>query len=354
MAPPPPGVAAGTAAAAATAEDNAPPATPVRTNRNDYENPWESAANDRLWERDPTTTTTTTTNPMETSNTNHSAWWMNGNRRSPNGTLGFQCFQACHILDIVLGSIVMLYTGLVLLPQNRWSSICLMVLASLVILRGIVAKITRRGASMSAALSLALTGLYCLMALITYVGSRWTKSKPDECEFIPFEAWCHKINLTTIALTFFIWGIFELIRYLWIRQWMLEEASQVRDDLNASEVTYDRRRQQQRQPWWWQSSPHSRGADRTSTEPLLNENRRPHWSSTGSRGYHMDHGGEDRTPSAAVSRSWWLFPRRSSTNGSGVRDDGSVEYASLNEDWASRSQEDPFWWAQEEGGGHRN
>ena len=127
--PPPPD-----AAATASAEDNTPPSTPVRTNRNDYENPWESAANDRLWERD----TTTMTIPMEPSTpTAPSAWWWtNGGRRcSPNrsgtcrnGTLGFQRFQACHILvDIVVGSILVLYMELVLLPQHRWPSICLMV-----------------------------------------------------------------------------------------------------------------------------------------------------------------------------------------------------------------------------------
>jgi hypothetical protein len=44
---------------------------------------------------------------------------------------------------------------------------------------------------------------------------------------------------------------------------------------------------------------------------------------------------------------WWPFL---SGNGPNVRDDGSVDYASLKEDWASRLEENPHWWAQEGGG----
>jgi hypothetical protein len=42
-----------------------------------------------------------------------------------------------------------------------------------------------------------------------------------------------------------------------------------------------------------------------------------------------------------------LFGRSSSSNNN-PRDDGSVDYASLNEEWASRSEEDPYWWTREE------
>jgi hypothetical protein len=45
-------------------------------------------------------------------------------------------------------------------------------------------------------------------------------------------------------------------------------------------------------------------------------------------------------------RSWWPFSSARPSNTS-ARDDGSVDYASLNEDWASRSQDDPLWWIEE-------
>jgi hypothetical protein len=59
-----------------------------------------------------------------------------------------------------------------------------------------------------------------------------------------------------------------------------------------------------------------------------------------------------------VAGGWWLvaaghFCQSSFRNPGGnvnVRNDGSVDYASLNEDWASRSEEDPHWWTQGGGG----
>jgi hypothetical protein len=45
-------------------------------------------------------------------------------------------------------------------------------------------------------------------------------------------------------------------------------------------------------------------------------------------------------------RSWWPFSSARPSNTS-ARDDGSVDYVSLNEDWASRSQDDPLWWTKD-------
>jgi len=336
-------------------------ATTTVTTTNDYENPWESAANDRLWEREGTVSTMSTTNtniivlPGER-NYNPRLGGGGGNTRGGGGgrsnrSLSFQCFQACHVLDMVWGTFLAIYTGLVLLNENRFPSIGLIILACLITLRGVVAKISRRGVSMSAGISFGLTILYLITSLVSYLIARWegTGGK-KECNFIPYTEWCHQVTLTTIALLFLICGIFEFVRYIWIRRWLLDEARQVRDDLNASEDTY-RRRQSRQQPWWWQSP--ARGGV-TSSEPLLpNEEGRPHWSTSDSRDYHMDHGGDVGTPSSGRG-SWWPFSssRRNNNNDDPTgRDDGSVDYASLNEDWASRSQEDPFWWANDDTGG---
>jgi hypothetical protein len=40
---------------------------------------------------------------------------------------------------------------------------------------------------------------------------------------------------------------------------------------------------------------------------------------------------------------WWVTP---SNNGSNIRDDGSVDFSSVQEDWASKSEQDPFWWTK--------
>lgn len=308
--------------------------TPSTPAANGYENPWESAANDQLWEQ-----AAAISNPMETSTTA----LLNGESNAPSSatTIGFKCFQACHVLDMIWGSTLALYAGLVLLKEDRIPSILLITLACLVIVRGVLAKITRCGVAISATISFGLTCLYLLLALLTYGVA---VSGGQDCTFIP--EWCQSLSLTKLALLFLLCGLFELARYLWIRQWMFEESTQVRDDLNASEVSY---RQRQRQPWWWQSPSQQRG--NIATEPLLNDGgRSPHWSSSdNNRGYHMDHGMGTPMSHSSV-RNWWPFGRRQSTEENG-RDDASVEYASLNEDWQSRSQEDPFWWTQEDGGG---
>ena len=48
-----------------------------------------------------------------------------------------------------------------------------------------------------------------------------------------------------------------------------------------------------------------------------------------------------------IPSSWstWLFSKKSHSNN--PRDDGSVDFSSVQEDWASKSQEDPYWWCSE-------
>jgi hypothetical protein len=47
------------------------------------------------------------------------------------------------------------------------------------------------------------------------------------------------------------------------------------------------------------------------------------------------------------------LPWRNTTDSTGnnetdIRDDGSVGFASVQEEWASRSEDDPHWWSKED------
>lgn len=115
-----------------------------------------------------------------------------------------------------------------------------------------------------------------------------------------------------------------------------------------------------RTPWWLPSSAHSGSAVDTSLQQsLLEENTNsygnPTWAQTSTR--HGDYSLDDGvgTPRRKRGGGWWPFSSSRSTarTSADFRDDGSVEYASLNEDWTNRSQQDPHWWSRDDdvGGG---
>ena len=306
-----------------------------------HANPWESAANDRLWEQaqhnTPSAESTTAllngdsnrfSSPSGTTATHH---------HTPTRGFSSVIFQACHVWDMVGGISVAMYTGIVELPHDRVPAIFVMVVSLLILLRGILAKITRCGVTVSATLSFVLSLLFLVLALCLW-GLSLSEST-STCLVFPLQ-WCHAISPIKLAGIVLILGMVEGIRYVWIRTWMHEEATTIRDVLNESEITERRRRQS---PWWWGSR------DERQERLLTMSDARPHWSSGDATGYHMDHGvgtPERSARTTSSSSSWWPFRRRQERD---LRDDASVEYASLNEDWASRSQEDPFWWTREEG-----
>lgn len=99
-----------------------------------------------------------------------------------------------------------------------------------------------------------------------------------------------------------------------------------------------------RRPWWWNRS---RGHENDSNmhASLIGNNGQPRWTNSGNQSYLMDDGVEG-TPSSRGLLSGWFGRIRN--NDSNPRDDGSVDYESLNEEWASRTEEDPYWWTKEE------
>jgi hypothetical protein len=113
----------------------------------------------------------------------------------------------------------------------------------------------------------------------------------------------------------------------------------------ASAASRRRRRQRRapRRPWWWQSS--SGGIDRGATDSEGRDgcdngsDRRE--DEDGWFGWVRRQG---RKPNRSATSSRLSF-FRSTRN---FRDDGSVDFASVQEDWMNRSMEDPHWWSRDE------
>lgn len=148
-----------------------------------------------------------------------------------------------------------------------------------------------------------------------------------------FERHIHFVWITLLVLC-----VLEGLRWISLvnyRAFMLEE-----DEL-ALQLLPQSPSRRQHKPWWWSKSNRS---DDEMADPLLGGG--PSWATTNNRSYQMDEGLGTNSNDSMWSA---LFGKRSSTNGGNARDDTSVDFASVQEEWASRSEEDPFWWSREEG-----
>jgi hypothetical protein len=115
------------------------------------------------------------------------------------------------------------------------------------------------------------------------------------------------------------------------RQYLLED-----DELALQLVPQSPRRM--KRPWWWKST---KPQDDGLGDPLLG----PSWVTGNSRSFQMEDGIDRNATSTTVWKRLFGKTQSSSHN---VRDDGSVDFASVQEEWASRSEQDPLWWAREE------
>lgn len=353
-----------------------------------YDNPWESAANDRLWsdaqhgipsQHDGFRKNSAS---LETSATGQGAAAVGAAATAaaavPDNYCFFQCFQACHWLDILLsvGIILMYFLSIGVFSNSNNTShsplvtillhIFFFALATLWMTRGILAKITKCGVRVSASMSLILALCYVLLAFLLWILQLVHANTAFVMCLLPTPSTCQshpKLQLYILLL----FSIFEFIRFVWIRQWMLEEQEQIHsrnnNNNNNTSLDQDTNYSHRATPWWWSFSTSTSSSTRhEGQEPLLSSSPtnyqqrrryRPHWTSN-QQDYLLDDGITSPTTNTTSSNtngalsSWWPFSRNSNGNANAnSRDDGSVDYASLNEDWASRSEEDPFWWAQE-------
>lgn len=146
----------------------------------------------------------------------------------------------------------------------------------------------------------------------------------------------------------------EAIRWFITRRMVLQQRRQQRnyevDDDGLGYTTRTPGRRNSR-PWWWSKSKSARrqGLQEQLDEPLLvgGSSEHPHWSSEHRNGaYEIRDGALDTTQDSIWSRLRGTLGRTPEPDN--ARDDGSVDFQSVQEEWASRCEEDPLWWSHEE------
>jgi hypothetical protein len=141
----------------------------------------------------------------------------------------------------------------------------------------------------------------------------------------------HVIQHTSVLLWIFplVACLIELIRFYMVHRYYLQ--LQERDDILSNPVNRPRRT---RRPWWWQSNSavmENNNNNASYMDPLLSDETQHRNNTAG-----------------AAKKGWFGGFFGGSSNSGGGRDDASVEYASISEDWVSRSEEDPLWWSRDE------
>lgn len=110
-------------------------------------------------------------------------------------------------------------------------------------------------------------------------------------------------------------------------------------------------------PWWWHGPHHgNRHSSSDGLQDALLQNdiedpqqqqqqQQPHWvHDNHSRSYSLHDA--VTSPNKQSHSSFWSrwFPRNDASDD----DDSQVDFLSVQEEWASKSQEDPFWWSRED------
>jgi hypothetical protein len=171
--------------------------------------------------------------------------------------------------------------------------------------------------------------------------------------------WCASSPMKIVVPTSFtILAVMEVFRFL------LAQGQLNQDHIQPSEATttttshyHDHHQRGVHRPWWWNRRHNNPDDDDNSVmrESLLfgssNNNGQPGWSAMGGQSYLMEDGVGTPPPSRSLLGRWLGMEGGNESN---PRDDGSVDYASLNEEWASRTEEDPYWWTREENNRHNN
>mmetsp|Transcript_7870 Transcript_7870/g.16421 ORF Transcript_7870/g.16421 Transcript_7870/m.16421 type:complete len:419 (+) Transcript_7870:233-1489(+) len=179
--------------------------------------------------------------------------------------------------------------------------------------------------------------------------------------------WLWLLFLITALLEFPVrWSLYQQYRWRLLQQ---EE-----DDLRQTAIVS--RMDARRRPWWWGSATTTRSAvDRRTGQvndlqrALLedqtrdveatrvdarnisannnnnsNNNGLPNWARDSGSPNRMRSSNNPKSSSMFSSLFFW---RTTSSDDHDPRDDGSVDFASVQEEWASRSEQDPLWWSRD-------
>lgn len=256
----------------------------------------------------------------------------------------------CHFVDLLTGSAVMIY-GVIFwseahLPKGFLGS--LIALGFFLTLRACVGTYSlykdgfnRFGMAFSAYQSLLLFFLLFITSMISLF----------ERQKIPPYLSGHEQDMHVPK--FFVNFVSNHIHFIWIlllilcgiealrcvtllnyREYLLED-----DELSVQLSVQGNARN--RKPWWWKPQRSSNNRTGDMREPLLE----PNWALSNNQSYQMDEGLDNENNANTI---WSSIFGRQGRNNRNPRDDGSVDFASVQEEWASRSEQDPLWWSREE------
>jgi hypothetical protein len=226
------------------------------------------------------------------------------------------------------------------------------VVAVMIVMRGLLLSILFPNKRCSKSCSTHLTLLLCV-TFSTLALSGWIILSKNKDGSVPWcwsvGKWCNgapkavPVCVTVLALLEALRFIFAQGKLTQFDQDHPSHQSQVTATTGEEDDPYATPRRHR--PWWWNrhNSVSRVDGDERMRESLLGNNGQPRWSSSGNQSYLMDDG-VGGTPRSFLGS---LFGGRRSDS-SNPRDDGSVDYESLNEEWASRTEEDPYWWTREE------
>ena len=295
------------------------------------DNPWESAALDRQFRQEQERL-----NGGEAETTTRvSASAATSSFSSPCGK--GRILLVLHGFDMILGLFVLVYA--IISEQQRSKkkkSIDLeeslsWIVGGMLVLRALGGfSATLCGLRMSGSLSLIL-GVVDFVASMTALGMTIRGTLRNYLAH--HDRLLHLLSKHPHAIWSFILGcaVLEWIRWALINRIALEiSGGGGLQDTPMNSSSPENSFYQNRRPWWWGRNQHH---NNSLSESLLH-NGDPHWTSV-SQNYHISDGVDNS------SSGWWPWSRNH-------RDDASVDYASLNEDWASRSEEDPLWWTKED------
>lgn len=310
------------------------------------ENPWENAASDENWNQANFSMDQKAADDADTFEENPA-------QEEVASRIVRYLVNSWHFADTSVGLAMIVY-GVILGTQGKESKALvwtLFILGGILLLRAAIGTYSvysdffgRLGMLLSAYMSTVMSFVLFIVSMVS-LGMR-QKIAPYLSEH---QAGLHLSGGIVNFLhdhVHFVWAALliccgvEALRWISLvnyRAYLLEE-----DEISVQLVQQPSRRH--RKPWWWSTRRNSSNLRDDLADPLLG----PNWAASNNRSYQMDHGLEPGGTHTSTSM-WSIFGSRRAGDDGNVRDDTSVDFASVQDDWASRSEEDPLWWAREEG-----
>jgi hypothetical protein len=328
-------------------------ATNTSLSSQNHNNPWENAANDSAFfvhEYEEQLLVNTTGDESLLSS-----------RRS-NMSCGTKWLLLMHVADVLCGMGLVVYAYLRFQEEyhDLFMSICAYVLAGVWTSRGVLVVLF---SSSNTSCALRCSGTLSLVLMILY------SSVSALAAMDPLIIY-HRVPDLPLGIRSYLWSLWLVVAAWECLRWALlskrqdrhdEQEQEEQEDPTRADYSYSYDSHARRRPWWWKgmttnananaNANHQFHSQRDSLDtPLIDEGGGPHsnnsrhrhpWASSNSRNFSMDHG----IHNSPRQKSWWPFSSSRQED-----DNASVdEYASINEDWASKSEEDPFWWTKEQG-----